>query len=317
MRRLHRAPRRAARATLCGDHEHEPTPFRRVACIVLFSLAAATTRAAPGRRRRVAAAVQRQGPDGWTPKITGYPLGENFANTFRVEDGVLKVAYDQYDEFDGKFGHLFYKTPFSHYRLRVEYRFVGEQCPAGPGWAFRNSGVMIHGQSPETMGRTRTSPCRSRCSSSAAAAPASAPRPTSARRAPTSSWTASSITAALHQLHVQDLPRRPVGDRRDRGPRQQGHPAHRQRRGRSSSTTSRNSTTRTPTPRCCWRRRREAARRRLHLAPVREPPGRVPQGGVEAARRPCPFREFHPPQVLRRRVSARPSGTVVRSSRRS
>jgi hypothetical protein len=89
--------------------------------------------------------------DGWTPKITGYAAGENWGDTFRVEDGLLKVRYDQYQAFDGKFGHLFYKQPFSHYRLRVEYRFVGEQAPGGPGWAIRNSGVMIHGESPATM----------------------------------------------------------------------------------------------------------------------------------------------------------------------
>ncbi len=89
--------------------------------------------------------------EGWTPKITGYPLGENFGETFRVEEGVLKVAYDQYDQFDGRFGHLFYEQPFSNYLLRVEYRFTGEQAAGGPGWATRNSGVMIHGESPETM----------------------------------------------------------------------------------------------------------------------------------------------------------------------
>src|SRR5690606_10049672 len=79
--------------------------------------------------------------DGWTPKITGFEYGENYANTFRVEDGLLKVGYDGYEEFGGRFGHLFYKTPFSHYRLRIEYRFVGEQAKGGPGWAVRNSGV--------------------------------------------------------------------------------------------------------------------------------------------------------------------------------
>jgi Domain of Unknown Function (DUF1080) len=96
--------------------------------------------------------------DGWKPKIKGYDIGDNFGNTFRVENGVLKVAYDQYSRFDGKFGHLFYKTPFSHYKLHVEYRFVGEQCPGGPSWALRNSGVMIHGQTPESMGREQEFP---------------------------------------------------------------------------------------------------------------------------------------------------------------
>jgi hypothetical protein len=89
--------------------------------------------------------------DGWIPKIRGAKAGENALNTFRVEDGVLKVRYDEYKKFDEKFGHLFYKTPFSHYRLRVEYRFVGDQCPGGPGWAIRNSGVMIHGEAPDEM----------------------------------------------------------------------------------------------------------------------------------------------------------------------
>ncbi len=90
--------------------------------------------------------------DGWTPKIRGYPLGNNFAETFRVEDGILKVAYDKYDgPFNDRFGHLFYKTEFSNYVLRIEYRFVGKQCDGGPAWAFRNSGVMLHGQKPETM----------------------------------------------------------------------------------------------------------------------------------------------------------------------
>jgi hypothetical protein len=90
--------------------------------------------------------------DGWTPKITGYPLGENFANTFRVEGGVLKVAYDGYDGFDGRFGHLFYKDRFSHYVLAAEYRFVGDQAPGAPAWAVRNNGLMLHSQAPQTMG---------------------------------------------------------------------------------------------------------------------------------------------------------------------
>jgi hypothetical protein len=89
---------------------------------------------------------------GWTPKVKGFDLGDNHADTFRVEDGILKVGYDKYKgPFRGRFGHLFYEKPFSNYVLRVEYRFVGEQAERGPGWAIRNSGVMIHGQSPETM----------------------------------------------------------------------------------------------------------------------------------------------------------------------
>lgn len=89
--------------------------------------------------------------EGWTPKIRYYAPGENFGNTFRVEDGLLTVAYDQYERFDSRFGHLFYDQPFSHYRLRLEYRFIGEQAPDGPDWARRNSGAMLHSQAPDTM----------------------------------------------------------------------------------------------------------------------------------------------------------------------
>jgi hypothetical protein len=96
--------------------------------------------------------------DGWMPKIAGYEPGVNFGDTFRVENGVLKVSYDQYDTFGNRFGHLFYKTPFSHYVLAVEYRFVGEQAKGGPDWAFRNSGAMIHGQPVETMRKDQDFP---------------------------------------------------------------------------------------------------------------------------------------------------------------
>jgi hypothetical protein len=88
---------------------------------------------------------------GWKPKITGYPLNENYGNTFLAENGVIKVNYNSYTSFDGKFGHLFYKKKYSYYLLGVEYRFTGEQCINGPGWAFRNSGVMLHCQPSESM----------------------------------------------------------------------------------------------------------------------------------------------------------------------
>jgi len=90
--------------------------------------------------------------DGWTPKIRGYELGHNHNDTFRVEDGVLKVGYDRYESFDREFGHLFYAHEYGSYDIRLEYRFVGDQVPGGPGWAFRNSGIMVHGQEPSTMG---------------------------------------------------------------------------------------------------------------------------------------------------------------------
>lgn len=89
--------------------------------------------------------------DGWTVKIRGYELGDNYGNTFRVEDGMMRVNYDAYDVFDERYGHIFYKDEFSNYKIRVEYRIHGEQCPEAPGWAYRNSGIMVHGQTPESM----------------------------------------------------------------------------------------------------------------------------------------------------------------------
>jgi len=88
---------------------------------------------------------------GWKVKITGHELNDNFGNTFRVENSVLKVKYDQYDSFRAQFGHLFYEKKFSYYVLVVEYRFTGEQCKGGPDWAKRNSGAMLHAQDPSTM----------------------------------------------------------------------------------------------------------------------------------------------------------------------
>ncbi len=87
----------------------------------------------------------------WTIKFRGEEVGDNYKDTFRVEDGILRVCYDKYEEFKGNFGHIFYKDSFSHYLLRVEYRFVGEQVKNGPGWAFRNNGLMLHCQDPKTM----------------------------------------------------------------------------------------------------------------------------------------------------------------------
>lgn len=92
--------------------------------------------------------------DNWQIKIKGYELHDNFGETFRVEDGILQVRYDQYkDGFNERYGHIFYEKPFSSYLIGVEYRFVGDQIKNNPGdWALRNNGIMLHGQDPETMG---------------------------------------------------------------------------------------------------------------------------------------------------------------------
>ncbi|HUQ10613.1 MAG TPA: DUF1080 domain-containing protein [Steroidobacteraceae bacterium] len=88
---------------------------------------------------------------GWTIKIAKHPLGENYNDTFRVEDGVLKVSYDKWQAFDRQFGHLYSNQPYSNYLLRLEYRLTGKAPEDAPHWAKLNSGVMIHSQSPLSM----------------------------------------------------------------------------------------------------------------------------------------------------------------------
>ncbi len=94
----------------------------------------------------------------WNVKITGYALNDNFGNTFRVENGMMRVGYEKYDKFNNRFGHIFYREKFSHYVIAVEYRFIGEQAPEGPGWATRNSGIMLHSPPPATMGKDQDFP---------------------------------------------------------------------------------------------------------------------------------------------------------------
>jgi len=88
---------------------------------------------------------------GWTVKITGHPLGKNFADTFRVEEGILKVSYDDYKQFDKQYGHLYTNIPYAKYRLRMEYRFTGKMMPDAPKYVNLNSGLMIHSQSPQSL----------------------------------------------------------------------------------------------------------------------------------------------------------------------
>ena len=96
--------------------------------------------------------------DGWISKVSGYKAGENPHNGFRVEDGLLRVDYRDFRAFNGRFGHLFYKDKFSSYILHMEYRFVGEVFADAPGYCLRNSGVMVHSQSAESMDETENWP---------------------------------------------------------------------------------------------------------------------------------------------------------------
>lgn len=121
-----------------------PALFFAVTCL-------ADAPAGAGDERRWIPLFNGRNLDGWTIKIAKRPLGENYANTFRVEDGMLKVSYDGYDRFDGRFGHLFTNLVYSHYVLRLEYRFHGRMMADAPTYVNLNSGVMLHAQPPQSM----------------------------------------------------------------------------------------------------------------------------------------------------------------------
>ena len=87
---------------------------------------------------------------GWTIKMSGFPLNENYKETFVVEDSMIRIKYDNYETFEEAYGHMYYEKPFSWYKIRFDYRFVGEQTLGGAIWNVRNSGIMLHSQSAES-----------------------------------------------------------------------------------------------------------------------------------------------------------------------
>ena len=95
---------------------------------------------------------------GWDIKIKDHPLNENYKNTFRIEDSMIRVVYSDYEKFNNKFGHLYTHRPYSYYKLRLQYRFVGDHLPDAPGWADRNSGVMLHSQSAQSVNLNQNFP---------------------------------------------------------------------------------------------------------------------------------------------------------------
>ena len=118
-------------------------------CLLFVSLiTSAQNEASPGKWLKL---FNGKDLEDWEVKIKDHPLNENYGNTFRVENGVMKVSYDQYDSFKQQFGHIYYKQKFTAYLLVVEYRFTGKQAKGGPDWAYRNSGAMLHCQSPESI----------------------------------------------------------------------------------------------------------------------------------------------------------------------
>jgi hypothetical protein len=89
--------------------------------------------------------------DGWIVKIHHHEVGDNYANTFRVKEGKIQVNYDDYKEFNERYGHLFYEKPFSSFHLKFQYKFTDQWLKDAPDFTYRNSGIMFHSQAPQTI----------------------------------------------------------------------------------------------------------------------------------------------------------------------
>lgn len=145
--------------------------FAWMAAVLVLSVNTAFAQSDPANGTRQAVATDSESAEGewiqlfngtdindWTVKLNHHDIDDNYGDTFRVEDGLLKVRYDQYDDFGARYGHLYHDKPLSHYHLAVEYRFVGELHRGAPGYAVLNSGVMLHSQDPKTMLRDQDWP---------------------------------------------------------------------------------------------------------------------------------------------------------------
>ncbi|WP_420148008.1 3-keto-disaccharide hydrolase [Spirosoma sp.] len=131
--------------------------LRYIALFFCVSISAATAQKA-AQQEEWTSIFNGKDLSGWDIKIAGLPLNDNYKNTFRVENGMLRVMYDQYKTFDGKYGHIYYKKPYSYYRVRFKYRFLGNQTPGGDAWNVRNSGIMLHSQSAKSLSLGQTFP---------------------------------------------------------------------------------------------------------------------------------------------------------------
>lgn len=133
-----------------------------VACILMLVISASHTGCVPaknkGGKQEWIQLFNGKNINDWTVKINHHEVGEDPANTFRVEDGIIKVRYNKYDKFNEQFGHLYYKQPFSYYHLVVEYRITGEWRKDAPNYTIKNSGIMFHSQDPKTMPRDQDWP---------------------------------------------------------------------------------------------------------------------------------------------------------------
>jgi hypothetical protein len=121
--------------------------FKILSVLLLFLIAFTNCKENPKESENWISLFNGKDLTGWDIKISGHELTANYNNTIIVEDSIIKVNYAEYDTFTHEFGHLYYNKPFSHYRLKMEYRIFGELTPGSPYYAEANSGIMLHSQS--------------------------------------------------------------------------------------------------------------------------------------------------------------------------
>jgi hypothetical protein len=122
-----------------------------IICIICLSLLACATPHQKTASNEWIKLFNGKDLNDWIVKIHHHDVGENFGNTFRVEDGMVKVRYDQYGDYNDQFAHLYFKQPFSHFHLKFDYRFTGELQKGAPSYTLLNSGIMFHSQDPRTI----------------------------------------------------------------------------------------------------------------------------------------------------------------------
>jgi len=126
--------------------------------IIIFSIAACSTQKQTETKNEWIKLFNGHNLEDWIVKVHHHDAGVNFGNTFRVEDGMIKVRYDQYRDFNDQFAHLYFRNPFSHFHLKLEYHFTGELQQGAPEYTILNSGVMFHSQDPRTMRKEQNWP---------------------------------------------------------------------------------------------------------------------------------------------------------------
>ena len=172
---------------------------------------------------------------GWTAKFAKHDLGVNLNDTVPRREWAARGSATT----SGRRSTTSSATSSTRSRSRPtglspSTASSTSSWPAGPGWAQRNNGLMLHAPDPKTMLKDQDFPISHR----GAAAGRPRRRQAADDREPLHAGherrhERPAVHPALRQLDLEDVRRRPVGARRGRGPRRRTRPAHRRRSDRA------------------------------------------------------------------------------------